>query len=51
MEIPDKFSTKIARQLARSGFIEIVRGAKGEIRLSPGSSSKLLNKPGECYDT
>ncbi len=33
MEIPDQFLTKIAQQLARSGFIEIVQGAKGGYRL------------------
>lgn len=33
MEIPDQFLGKIAQQLARSGFIEIVQGAKGGYRL------------------
>lgn len=33
MEIPKQFLGKIAQQLARSGFIEIVQGAKGGYRL------------------
>ena len=33
MEIPEQFLGKIAQQLARSGFIEIVQGAKGGYRL------------------
>lgn len=33
MDIPDQFLGKIAQQLARSGFIEIVQGAKGGYRL------------------
>jgi len=33
MEIPDQFLGKIAQQLARSGFIEIIQGAKGGYRL------------------
>ena len=33
MEIPDQFLGKIAQQLARVGFIEIVQGAKGGYRL------------------
>lgn len=33
MNIPDQFLGKIAQQLARSGFIEIVQGAKGGYRL------------------
>ena len=33
MDIPDQFLSKIAQQLARSGFIEIVQGAKGGLRL------------------
>ncbi len=33
MDIPDQFLGKIAQQLARAGFIEIVQGAKGGYRL------------------
>ena len=33
MEIPEQFLGKIAQQLARSGFIEIIQGAKGGYRL------------------
>ena len=33
MEIPNQFLGKIAQQLSRSGFIEIVKGAKGGYRL------------------
>jgi Rrf2 family protein len=33
MEIPEQFLGKIAQQLARSGFIEIVQGARGGLRL------------------
>ena len=33
MDIPEQFLGKIAQQLARSGFIEIIRGAKGGYRL------------------
>ncbi|NIO03365.1 MAG: Rrf2 family transcriptional regulator [Proteobacteria bacterium] len=33
MEIPNQFLTKIAQQLARSGLIEIVQGARGGYRL------------------
>lgn len=33
MEIPDQFLGKIAQQLSRSGFIEILQGAKGGYRL------------------
>ena len=33
MDIPDQFLSKIAQQLARAGFIEIVQGAKGGLRL------------------
>ncbi len=33
MEMPDQFLAKIAQQLARSGFIEIIQGAKGGYRL------------------
>ena len=34
MDIPDQFLGKIAQQLARSGFVEIVQGAKGGLRLA-----------------
>ena len=33
MGIPEQFLGKIAQQLSRSGFIEIIRGAKGGYRL------------------
>lgn len=33
MDIPDQFLGKIAQQLAHSGFIEIIQGAKGGYRL------------------
>ena len=33
MDIPDQFLGKIAQQLARSGFLEIVQGARGGLRL------------------
>ena len=33
MGIPDQFLGKIAQQLARSGFMEIIQGAKGGLRL------------------
>jgi Rrf2 family protein len=33
MEIPDPFLGKIAQQLARSNFIEIIQGPKGGLRL------------------
>lgn len=33
MEIPEQFLGKIAQQLARAGFMEIVQGAKGGFRL------------------
>jgi Rrf2 family iron-sulfur cluster assembly transcriptional regulator len=33
MEIPDQFLGKIAQQLARAGFLEIVQGPKGGFRL------------------
>jgi len=34
MDIPDQFLGKIAQQLARSGFLEIVQGAKGGLKLT-----------------
>jgi Rrf2 family protein len=33
MEIPSQFLAKIAQQLSRAGFIEIVQGARGGYRL------------------
>ena len=33
MDIPDQFLSKIAQQLARSGFLEIVQGSKGGLKL------------------
>jgi Rrf2 family protein len=33
MDIPDQFLSKIAQQLARSGFLEIIQGAKGGLKL------------------
>jgi Rrf2 family protein len=43
MDIPDQFLCKIAQQLARSGILEIVQGAKGGLRLtvSPENISLL----------
>ena len=43
MDIPDQFLGKIAQQLARAGFIEIVQGAKGGYRMvvSPDRLSLL----------
>ena len=34
MDIPDQFLGKIAQQLARAGFIEIVQGARGGLKLA-----------------
>ena len=33
MDIPDQFLAKIAQQLARAGFLEIIQGAKGGLKL------------------
>jgi Rrf2 family protein len=44
MEIPDQFLTKIAQQLARSGLIEIVQGARGGYRLSVSPEKLTLLK-------
>jgi Rrf2 family protein len=33
MDIPDQFLGKIAQQLARAGYIEIVQGARGGLKL------------------
>jgi Rrf2 family protein len=43
MDIPDQFLSKIAQQLARSGFIEIIQGARGGLKLtaSPAHLSLL----------
>jgi len=43
MDIPNQFLGKIAQQLARAGFIEIVQGARGGYRLvaNPGSLTLL----------
>jgi Rrf2 family iron-sulfur cluster assembly transcriptional regulator len=43
MDIPEQFLGKIAQQLARSGIVEIVQGAKGGFRLlrSPEELSLL----------
>ena len=43
MDIPDQFLGKIAQQLARAGFLEIVQGSKGGLKLvfSPEQLSVL----------
>jgi Rrf2 family protein len=43
MDIPDQFLGKIAQQLSRAGFLEIVQGPKGGFRLliSPDKMSLL----------
>ena len=43
MDIPDQFLGKIAQQLAHAGFIEVVQGSKGGLRLtvSPDKISLL----------
>jgi Rrf2 family protein len=41
MDIPRHFLTKIAQQLSRAGFVEVVQGPKGGIRLT--SSPKNLS--------
>ena len=44
MDIPDQFLGKIAQQLARAGFIEIVQGAKGGyVLLVPPDDLTLLD--------
>lgn len=44
MDIPEQFLGKIAQQLARSGIVEIVQGAKGGFRLLPSPEElSLLN--------
>lgn len=42
MKIPDQFLGKIAQQLARSGFIEIIQGAKGGYRMIMGPEKITL---------
>lgn len=42
MAIPDQFLGKIAQQLARAGFIEIVQGARGGYRLLANPRSLTL---------
>jgi Rrf2 family protein len=34
MDIPDQFLGKIAQQLSHSGFIEVLQGSKGGMRLA-----------------
>ena len=43
MDIPDQFLGKIAQQLARAGFLEIVQGARGGLKLvvEPGGLTLL----------
>jgi len=43
MDIPDQFLGKIAQQLARSGILELVQGARGGLKLvvSPDNLSLL----------
>ena len=42
MDIPDQFLGKIAQQLARSGFLEIIQGAKGGLRLTVAPENLTL---------
>ena len=42
MDIPDQFLGKIAQQLARSGFLEIVQGAKGGLKLAVAPQNLTL---------
>jgi Rrf2 family protein len=42
MDIPEQFLGKIAQQLARSGFVEIVQGARGGYRLLKSPSEITL---------
>ena len=42
MDIPDQFLGKIAQQLARSGFIEIVQGARGGFKLAVAPENVTL---------
>jgi len=42
MDIPDQFLGKIAQQLARSGFIEIVQGARGGLKLTASPAHLTL---------
>jgi Rrf2 family protein len=50
MQIPDQFLGKIAQQLARSGFIEIVQGAKGGYRLLKSPQEMTLLDVVEAVD-
>ena len=50
MQIPDQFLGKIAQQLARSGFIEIVQGAKGGYRLLKSPQKMTLLDVVEAVD-
>ena len=44
MDIPEQFLGKIAQQLARAGFIEIIQGARGGYRLlKPPREISLLD--------
>ena len=44
MDIPDQFLGKIAQQLARQGFLEIVQGARGGLKLAiPPDQLTLLD--------
>ena len=42
MDIPDQFLGKIAQQLARAGFLEIVQGARGGLKLVAEPDSLTL---------
>ena len=42
MDIPDQFLGKIAQQLARAGFLEIVQGAKGGLKLAVAPQNLTL---------
>ena len=42
MDIPDQFLGKIAQQLARSGFLEIVQGARGGLKLAVAPENLTL---------
>lgn len=42
MDIPDQFLGKIAQQLARSGFVDIVQGAKGGLKLAVAPENLTL---------
>ena len=42
MDIPDQFLGKIAQQLAHAGFLEIVQGAKGGLKLAVAPQNLTL---------